>query len=59
MKDRFLYSISETAELLGCGKTKVYELIHERKLQLVHIGRKSLIPSDSIQDFLRSIGAEK
>lgn len=55
METRFLYPIPETAKLLGCGKTMVYELIRQNKLQLVHIGRRSLVTAESLQKLLESL----
>ena len=55
MQTRYLYPVPETAKLLGCGKTMVYDLIRQNKLQLVHIGRRSLVTAESLQKFLESL----
>lgn len=39
------------ARMLGIGRTKVYELVGDGKLELVHIGCRALIPVDSINSF--------
>jgi excisionase family DNA binding protein len=55
MQTRYLYPIPETAKLLGCGKTMVYDLIRQNKLHMVHIGRRSLVTAESLQKFLQSL----
>ena len=40
MQTRYLYPVPETAKLLGCGKTMVYDLIRQNKLQLVRISQR-------------------
>lgn len=42
-------SINDTAKSLGVGKTKVYELIHAGKLDIIKIGRRTLVRADSIR----------
>lgn len=41
--------IEETARFLRCGRSLVYELIGEKKLDALKIGRKTLITYQSIQ----------
>ena len=41
--------INDTARSLGIGRTKVYELISEGKLQTIKIGRRTLVKADSIR----------
>ncbi len=36
----------------GIGKTKTYALIAAGELEVVHIGRRAFIPSDSIDAFI-------
>ncbi|MAW99936.1 MULTISPECIES: helix-turn-helix domain-containing protein [Stakelama] len=45
------------AQMLGIGKTKLYELIGSGELELVHIGRRSLILKSSIDDFVARLRA--
>ena len=37
--------------MLGIGRTKVYELVNDGELELVHIGCRALVPVDSVQSF--------
>jgi excisionase family DNA binding protein len=42
-------SIPETKNLLGVGRTKIYELINEGRLEVVKIGRRTLVKTASIR----------
>lgn len=49
-------TVLETAERLGCGRTKVFELIAQGKLKCGHsFGRKTLVRVDSIEALERSV----
>ena len=53
MKDRKLYSIAETRELLGgISRTTIYLLIQSGRLTSVEIGRRRLISAVAISDFI-------
>ena len=56
-RDRITAPVDDTCRATGLGRTKIYELVKERKLKLVHIGRKSLITAESVNSLLREIGA--
>lgn len=43
--------INEAARCLGIGRTSVYKLISERKLDTIKIGRRTLVKADSIRAF--------
>jgi len=42
-------SISDTAKTLSLGRTSVYELIKQQRLDTVKIGRRTLVKMDSIR----------
>ena len=42
-------SVKETMRALGIGRTKVYELINARLLEVVKIGRRTLVRTASIR----------
>lgn len=44
-----LYSILDAAKALNLGRSKIYELIAEGKLETVTIGRRRLVRVDSIR----------
>ena len=47
--DRLLASIAETGSMLSIGRTTIYHLIGENKLEAVKIGRRTLIRVASIR----------
>ncbi|MFP5328725.1 MAG: helix-turn-helix domain-containing protein [Alphaproteobacteria bacterium] len=47
--DTLLCSIPDAAKALGVGRSKLYELIGEGRLETVTIGRRRLVRTDSIR----------
>ncbi len=47
-------SVNEAAKALGIGRTSIYQLIREGRLEVVKLGRRTLIKVESIR---RLIGA--
>jgi excisionase family DNA binding protein len=47
--DTLLCSIPDAAKALGVGRSKLYELIAEGRLETVTIGRRRLVRTDSIR----------
>lgn len=48
--ERLLVSPKEARAIIGCGNTKLYELIKEKRLAVVKLGTKSTrITMDSIK----------
>jgi excisionase family DNA binding protein len=43
------YSINETARTLSLGRTSIYALINEGRLETVKLGRRTLIKTASIR----------
>ena len=52
--DNLLCSIPDAARSLGVGRSKIYELITEGRLETVSIGRRRLVRTES----LRAIASE-
>jgi excisionase family DNA binding protein len=46
-----LVPVLTAARMLGIGRTKVYELVGQGDIELVHIGCRALIPVDSVHSF--------
>lgn len=46
-----LVQVPVAARMLGIGRTKVYELVKDGELELVHIGCRALVPIDTVQSF--------
>ena len=51
---KIAYTIKETAEVLGCGMNKTYELVHSKKLSSFQFGKKLMIPVQSIEQLVKS-----
>ena len=45
-------SVREAAELIGISKPKVYELIRNRVIPSIHIGKKIVVPYQPFMDWL-------
>lgn len=46
---QLLLSIEDAAKGLGIGRTKLYQLVQQREIELVKIGSKSLITTSSLE----------
>ncbi|MBL0115811.1 MAG: excisionase family DNA-binding protein [Sphingomonadales bacterium] len=49
-------SIADAARSLGIGKTKTFELIKNRQLEVVRIGRRTLVKTESIRCLVEAQG---
>jgi len=54
---RQLFSIPETAEILGCGRSSIYRMLSERKLTAVKVGRSTRVSISEIERLLGSLPA--
>ena len=50
--DQIAYTIAQVQEVGGPGRTKVYELVAEGQLKLVHVGGRSRITGASLRTLL-------
>jgi excisionase family DNA binding protein len=55
--EKIAVSVREASHLLSLGTTKIYELINLGQLTRIKVGRKSLITSASIFDFVENTEA--
>ncbi|MBF0379887.1 MAG: helix-turn-helix domain-containing protein [Magnetococcales bacterium] len=49
-----LVSVGDAIQLLGIGRTKLYELLGDKKIESVKIGRRTLIKRASLRKFTKS-----
>jgi excisionase family DNA binding protein len=56
--EAMLCGVSDAAKVLGLGRSKIYDLIAEGKLQTVTIGRRRLVRVASIKALAGSEGAQ-
>lgn len=52
---RFAYSMAEAAEALGVSRPYVYTLLAEGKLQSFQLGRRRLIPANSLESLVERL----
>ena len=51
--DKLAYSIKEFQHISGLGRTTIYKAISiDKTLKVIKIGRRTLIPKQSVIDFL-------
>lgn len=43
------YSVADACRALSLGKTRIYQLINEGKLQSRKVGKRRLIPAESLR----------
>ena len=58
MSNPILHSIMSAAEILDIGRSSVYGLIADEKIQVVKIGRRTLITDQSIQHLVEELVAK-
>ena len=52
-----LLPVTEAMRTIGLGRTKFYQLVKDQKIELVHIGKKALVPKTSLTAFVASLRA--
>ena len=52
--ERILLKPMEAAELLGIGRTKIYELLARKALPSVHIGHAVRVPVDELKEWVKA-----
>ena len=50
--DRLLVRPSEAAELLGLGRSKIYELLASGEIPVVRIGKSVRVPMDALREWI-------
>ena len=49
------YAIPEACRIVGLGRTKLYSLIAEGKIEARQCGGRTLIPADSLRGFVANL----
>lgn len=57
--DKLVYTVNETAQILNIGLSKAYELIQQKQIPNVRVGRKFLIPKQSLENWLANSSGAK
>lgn len=51
---KFAFTIAEACHAVGIGRSKLYELIAQGRLQTRKIGSRTLIPAESLRALISS-----
>ncbi len=52
---RLLHSVTEAAQLLGISRAHAYELTTRGELRSVRIGRRRLVSSEALREFIAGL----
>jgi hypothetical protein len=52
---KLLYTTAEAKAVIGCGTTRLYELLAKRKLRARRLGHRTMIEADSLHDLVDSL----
>jgi excisionase family DNA binding protein len=55
--EKLLHSPEETAEMLGVGRSQVFELIARHEIESFKIGRLRKVPRDAIDTYIKRLRA--
>jgi excisionase family DNA binding protein len=55
MENQLSYTLDEAVKLTGIGKTRLYEELNAGRLKAVKIGRRTLVPHKSLQEWLQGL----
>ncbi len=58
MEDRLVYSVEETAKLLGISRSSAYEAVHRGEVPSMRIGRRILVPKAALERHLLLAGEQ-
>lgn len=59
MSSRLLLTVVEAAEVLGIGRSTMYELIRTGQVEVVHLGRCARVPTTALEEFVEHLRACK
>ena len=60
--DKLVYSIKEVAEVLGISRSYAYQLVKEKRLPVIELGKRKIISKVSLELWLQNyenIGCEE
>lgn len=56
--EKAAYSIAEFCALVSLGRSRVFEEIREKRLHIVKVGRRTLIPAVEVSAWLERLSAK-
>ena len=57
--ERLVYTIEESAEMLGIGRSKAYEAAQTGEIPTIRIGRRLLVPKVALDRMLAEAGQHR
>jgi len=51
--ERLAYRVPEAAAAIGVSRTKFYELIEQRRVPVIRMGKSIRIPADGLREWVR------
>ena len=54
MVEKVGYSVEETVQATGLGRSTVYELLGSGELESIKVGRRRIVPADAIAQFMNA-----
>lgn len=54
MVEKVGYSVEETMQATGLGRSTVYELLGSGELESIKVGRRRIVPADAITQFMNA-----
>ena len=54
--ERLAYSINDTAKALSLGRTSIYAMIADGRLEAIKLGRRTLIKAESVRRLVSGEG---
>lgn len=55
MSERLLVPVSEAHWLVGLGRSKFYEYVAAGEIEIVKVGRRTLVPQESLRAFVERL----
>jgi excisionase family DNA binding protein len=52
VNERLNVSLAEACQIIGIGRTRLYEIINDGALRTIRIGKRRLVPVAEIRDFV-------
>ncbi|HXW71699.1 MAG TPA: helix-turn-helix domain-containing protein [Methylocella sp.] len=56
LSERLAVSLNEGGQIIGIGRTRLYELIKNGELQSVRLGGRRLIKTEALREFIGRLG---
>jgi excisionase family DNA binding protein len=57
--EQLLYSVREAAEIVGVGKSKMWELVGRGEIESVKVDALRKIPADALTSYVKRLRAEQ